>query len=245
MTTPTLILSPRYTADDQALWRAAIQRGWGVERLSSWRVPDEIAGLARPVLYLEALMAPMLAASFGLRLREPPDHFLPRLPARWRKREVRLTTLGEARREGLPAFVKPPNDKSFPARVYDADSLPRDYPEETPVLVSEVVSWVCEFRCFLLDRECRASSIYLRHGELQRIHDFASSPEEDAACAAFVGALLRDDEVVLPRAVVLDVGEIEGRGWAVVEANAAWGAGIYGCEPGAVLDVLAEAAERG
>jgi hypothetical protein len=27
-------------------------------------------------------------------------------------------------------------------------------------------------------------------------------------------------------------------GWAVVEPNECWGAGIYGCEPGKVLEVL-------
>lgn len=43
------------------------------------------------------------------------------------------------------------------------------------------------------------------------------------------------------RAIVVDVGEIFGRGWAVIEANAAWGSGIYGCDPGRVLDVIRHA----
>ncbi|MFD7843425.1 hypothetical protein ACFV4K_10890 [Nocardia sp. NPDC059764] len=42
-----------------------------------------------------------------------------------------------------------------------------------------------------------------------------------------------------PLAVVVDIGLIEGRGWAVVEANSAYGAGVYGCDPRRVLDVLA------
>lgn len=90
---PTLILTPRFTADAQALWRAAGQLGWGVERLTNWRVPDE----------------------------------------------------------------------------------------------------------------------------LRTILD-------------------------LPRAAVIDVGVIAGRGWAVVEQNAAWGSGIYGCDPQQVLEVLRHAA---
>jgi hypothetical protein len=48
--------------------------------------------------------------------------------------------------------------------------------------------------------------------------------------------------VLLPRATVLDIGVIQG--WAVVELNAAWGAGIYGCNPEAVLDVVRYAAVR-
>jgi hypothetical protein len=31
---------------------------------------------------------------------------------------------------------------------------------------------------------------------------------------------------------------IKGRGWAVVEPNECWGAGIYGCSPVKVLEVL-------
>jgi hypothetical protein len=45
----------------------------------------------------------------------------------------------------------------------------------------------------------------------------------------------------LPRAVVVDVGLIAGRGWAVIEFNAAWGAGLNGCDPEKVLPAILEA----
>jgi hypothetical protein len=41
--------------------------------------------------------------------------------------------------------------------------------------------------------------------------------------------------------VVLDVGIIRGEGWAVVEANAPWGSGVYGCDPDQVLRVVQRA----
>ena len=50
--------------------------------------------------------------------------------------------------------------------------------------------------------------------------------------------MLSDARVDLPRATVIDVGTIAGRGWAVVEQNAAWGSGLYGCDPEQVLEVL-------
>jgi hypothetical protein len=37
---------------------------------------------------------------------------------------------------------------------------------------------------------------------------------------------------------VVDVGRVAGRGWAVVEANPAWGSGLYGCDAARVLPVL-------
>jgi len=61
------------------------------------------------------------------------------------------------------------------------------------------------------------------------------------AALGFVESLLADPAVRLPAAVVVDVGHIAGRGWAVVEANAAWGSGIYGCDAVRILPVLARA----
>ncbi len=65
--------------------------------------------------------------------------------------------------------------------------------------------------------------------------------DERREATQFAEMVLRSDGERLTRAVVLDVGQIAGRGWAVVEANAAWGAGIYGCAPEAALDVIRHA----
>jgi hypothetical protein len=51
-------------------------------------------------------------------------------------------------------------------------------------------------------------------------------------------SVLGDPSVIVPRAVVLDVGRIARVGWAVVEANAAPMSGIYDCDPVRVLAVL-------
>lgn len=239
---PTLILTPRFTEDSQALWRAAGQLGWGVERLTSWRVPEHLRTVPEPVLYLETLFGPTLAAQFGLRLLEPPDDWLPRLPDEYRQRTATLTTFAEARKLTTPAFIKPPNSKSFPARVYTGAGLPDGYADDSPVLVQEVVTWEKEFRCFVLDRQLRTFSVYLRSGELQRANDYAMTDDEAAEVRAFVNRVLADGRVDLPRTAVLDVGVIAGRGWAVVEQNAAWGSGLYGCDPAEVLAVLRRSA---
>jgi len=241
---PTLILTPRFTEDAQALWRTAPLLGWGVERLTSWKVSEELRTVSEPVLYLEALFGPVLADQFGLRLLEPAVDWLPRLPEEYRKRRVSLMALREARSLQEPAFVKPPNDKSFPAKVYTGAELPTGYDEDSPVLVAEIVEWEKEFRCFVLDRQPRTLSVYLRGGELQREKEFEAEDAELAEAEEFVQTVLADGRVDLPRSTVLDVGVIAGRGWAVVEQNAAWGSGIYGCDPVRVLEVLRYAAEQ-
>lgn len=81
---PTLILSPRYTADAQALWRAAIQLGWSVERLVGWQIPAPLQEVTEPVLYLEGLLAPMIASALGLQLPMPSEDWLPQLPEKYR-----------------------------------------------------------------------------------------------------------------------------------------------------------------
>ena len=152
---PTLILTPRYTADAQALWRAATSAGWRVERLTGWRVSTHLAQVPDPVLYVEALFGPTLAQQLGLTLLDPPADWLVRLPWEYRQREIALTTLGKARLNPKRLFVKPPNDKSFAAQVYAGAELPTEYPDDMAVLVSEVVRWETEFRCFILDRQVR------------------------------------------------------------------------------------------
>lgn len=74
--------------------------------------------------------------------------------------------------------------------------------------------------------------------------DFLHSAGEEHGLRGFVGALLADPGVDLPRAVALDVGVIPGRGWAVVEANAAWGSGLYGADPHEALGVIRHATVR-
>lgn len=241
---PTLILTPRYTDDTQLLWKAAGALGWSVERLTNWRVPAHLCDLPEPVLYSEALFGPMLAESLGLQLLSPPEDWLVRLPQPFRLREIVLTTLGHARKSTAANFVKPPNDKSFPAGIYTGAQLPNDYPDDMPVLISEIVVWKKEFRCFILDRTLRTFSIYARYGEVQHESKFYSTAEENQQLRAFLTSLLSDPSVDLPAATVIDVGIIQGKGWACVEQNAAWGAGIYGCDPIAVLEVIRHAAKR-
>src|SRR5262249_49623979 len=108
----------------------------------------------------------------------------------------------------------------------------------------EPVVFEVEYRCFIVERRAAALSPYIRGGEIARDADGAwdADTAEVAEARACVGALLGDPAVELPPAVVVDVGRMAGRGWGVVEANAAWASGLCGCDPAAVLAVLRRAA---
>ncbi len=123
--------------------------------------------------------------------------------------------------------------------VYDTgDELPTEFDDEMPVLVAEPVEWEVEFRCFCLDGKVRTLSPYLRQGELARLREYDASDDERNAAMQFAEAVLAIACSMTPRSVVVDVGQIKGSEWAVVEANGAWGSGIYGCDPNCVLDVI-------
>ena len=246
---PTLILSSRYSDDSIKLRRAAISLGWDVMRLAGWRCPDDFEP-EEPVLFAEPLFNQAVAEQLGLTVIEPPEDFLVRLPDEYVRRRVGLMTAAEARTLPGPVFLKPPNRKTFPARVYAGGSELPEMPDDDPILASEPVEWLAEFRFFIRDRRVHAWSPYWLNGELARRDDeWVIEPEMATATRSLVDRLLADSRIKLPAALVIDAGVIRGVGPAVVEANEASGAGIYGCDPRDVLEVLraatVDAGERG
>jgi hypothetical protein len=241
----TLILSPRYTPDSIALRDAALELGWSVERLSSWRVPVHLEE-CNAVPYGEPLFAAVVAEPLQLALIEPRLSWVAEIPFDLRRRELQFTNLATARTLERPRFLKPADDKAFPAKVYGSGGeLPSNemLGASTPVLVSEPVSWEAEFRCFVLEKQIAAISVYSRWGELAESEDgnWTASDLELKQAADFASGVLCDSRVSFPPAGVLDVGIIKDMGWAVVETNACWGSGIYGCDPCRVLETLARA----
>lgn len=240
---PTLILPPRYLSDSVALWRAALASGWRAERLLGWIPPPHWRD-QDPVLYGDPLWAGVVAEGLSVALLEPALDWLVDLPTRYRKRDVRLATLDQARTLiTAPAFVKPADNKDFPARVYasEHDLPPLDtLPGAMHVLIAEPVRWQIEFRCFVLDRQITTLSPYFRDGQLVQTDEdlWPATEDETVEALAFGNAVLGDVNVEAPPAFVLDVGVVTGKGWAVVEANPAWASGIYGCDPERVLPVL-------
>lgn len=241
--TQMLVLPPRFTPDSIRLWRSATLQGWQVERLEGWRVPPWLRD--QPIaFYGEPLFAAVVADQLGVLLVEPTLDWLARLPVGYRKRDVVFTTLRDARTGPFPRFIKPADDKCFPARVYaQAEDLVAAVAEDTPVLTSEPVCFEVEFRMFVLNREVVTHSAYARFGKVnpEDAEEWPASPEEVDGARAFADVVLRDPMVEIPPATVLDIGFLSGSGWAVVETNAAWGSGLYGCDERAVLSVLQRA----
>ncbi|HSI84219.1 MAG TPA: ATP-grasp domain-containing protein [Candidatus Methylacidiphilales bacterium] len=254
------MLAPRVTRDSVAVWQAAIGAGWSVERLSSWRVPQTLRSIIRKgrdvVVYAEPLFAEAVADQLGLTLMETPADWLTTVPAKFLRREIGFTLLSQAQKLRGSFFVKPAEGKVFEPGIFvNGDRLPFiEKIGDIPVLTSTPVDWMLEVRCFVRDRRVMTMSPYCRDGALAQdksgkwpfLKAGAESDgegEEDGA-RAFMTAFLNDAEVQLPPACVVDIGLIEGKGWAVIEANPCWGAGLYGCEVFAALQTIRRAVFR-
>lgn len=228
---PTLVLSQRFHGDSADLQRAAWGRGWNTHRAIRFLGPD---GPSDCCLYGEILFCDIMAERLGLGLLDPPDDWLARLPYEARRRDVSFCRARDLAKFNERLFFKPANDKVFQYGVYERGTdVPLRYVDhECPCLVSEVVSFDLEVRLYVLDQQIKTLEYYRLVGE----HE-----EQDVrdAARAFGESVLVQHGHELPSAVVLDVGHIEGRGWAVVEANQAYASGIYGeANLNEILDVV-------
>jgi len=168
----------------------------------------------------------VLAQILKLQLTSPPDGWLATLDEIWLRRKLFLTTLDEI--QTFPCFAKPVVPKQFSAQIYkerkQLEAHCQGLPGETPVFTGEVVEIEAEARGFFLEGQLQSFSVY----------EGVGSPE----------LYLRSLQCLpQPATCVIDVAHLRGRGWAVLEANATWGAGLNGCDPRAVIPCLLAAVQ--
>lgn len=216
--TPTLVLSPRFSTDSENFWRAAVGAGWNIHRAIRYRVPE---GVELPCVFGEVAFCDIMAERLDLGLLEPPNTWLGTLPEEMVKRELWCGTVADLGRVTSRSFVKPANDKVFSFGVYEKGSdVPTKYVDlSCPIIVSEVVAFDIEVRFHLLDGEIVAASQY------RLVQADVTEDQAVELATAFIRPYLKGLD--LPSSVVVDVGHIEERGWAFIEANQTYASGVY------------------
>lgn len=241
---PILLLPPPPILRTAELELAARQLGWQVEKPVSGIPPHSLTGRDDLAIYGDWRVVTTWANALQQAMLGPTVAWLPQLPEQYRSRRVDLMTWQQALELTKPAFVKPATTKGY-AKVYASGAelpYPDSRPSSEPMLVSEPVVWGLELRCFVVERRVAAISPYYRGGRViieQGVQPMQDSELEGAL--EFADKLLRDPAVAVPPAFTLDVGWIQERGWAVVEAGPAWFCAKYFCEPRGVLAVLKRA----
>ncbi len=221
-----LLLPTKPDPERDAVADAWVGAGGLVERLDRfWDPPAFPAGRVR--VYGPSTFALVVAQKLEIELAEPDPYAIVRCPPELLGRAVALARLEEAPAFPYPCFLKPVIPKQFTGKIYryfeELQTECHGLDGATELVRSEIVTFVAEARSFLLDGVVQSCAIY----------EGAGSAAEAAAVAAQVAA-----RVPLPRAVVVDVGLLANGTWVFVEANAAWGAGLNGCDPQAVLACL-------
>lgn len=242
---PTLVLSPIMSPDSKRLRTAARELGWKTLRLEEWTAPEDL-DTDETVVWGELKLGRVVAQAIPLALFGPTVGWTANLPPQLRKRETKVATIGEVTLSCGPQFIKPIFEKSFPSKVYDSGlwhSAVDELPDDLPVEISEPVAWDVEYRCFVHDRRIVTMSPYFRDGKPIGSPDapWPTSGPEQSDIERFFAQAVNYDDLQMPPAVVIDIGHIANRGWAIVEANEAWASGIYGCDPQLVLGVLRHA----
>ncbi|MFB8026375.1 MULTISPECIES: ATP-grasp domain-containing protein [unclassified Streptomyces] len=247
-----LALAPQRSSTAALLAGAARERGMEVTILPRDGLPGRLPPGAGAHYYGGPRFAASVVGRLGIALLEPAEGWLDTLPYAVTGRHVRCVPLSEARGTPGPLFVKPPTDKSFPAAVYaDCTALraPAGGRVDPLVQVSEVVTWIKEFRLHLLDGEIRTGSQYATFGRLDPAP--LTGHTDEPAVRAFLRGPAAACADTLPSGVVLDVGLMR-RGddhgseqWAVVEANMAWFSNVYAADPARALDVVLRSAGPG
>ena len=162
----------------------------------------------------------------GLGVQSPTIDDLPEILSEFRGRNVWQSSLGDVRalynEQGPSVFVKPLRDpKAFPARVISAfhDIIPSAHlPDEMPVLVSEPVDFISEWRFFVLHQKVVGAGWY--SGEPLRFPD-----------CDVVEAAVRVWGANAPAGYGIDFGVIADGRTVLVEVNEGYSLGCLGLRP--------------
>lgn len=230
LTDLTLLVPDKADEERDAVCRAWRSRGGNIARLARfWEPPGTLQPQAIR-LYGNDTFCLVVAQKLGLNLVSPPDDLPKSISRHWWQRDVRVMSLADVRVQPFPAFVKPIVPKQFTARVYASaaalDQECRGLESSIEVLRSAIVTFEAEARAFVLDGQVLDCAIYEGNAEIKAAEAFAQE-----FC----------DGAPLPVTCVVDVGLIKGQGWAFIEANASWGAGLNGCDADHVLPAIESA----
>lgn len=224
-----LVIPTKPDSERDAVASAWELAGGTVERLERFWEPPPLPR-ERVRLYGPDTFALVVAQKLEIEVAEPDPYAVVKCPGELLGRTVSVERLANAAGFSYPCFLKPVVPKQFGARVFvsheELEAETQGLEDTTEVLRSEVVTITAEARSFVLDGVVQSCSLYEGTGDV----DVAAKTCERVAMA-----------VDFPRASVLDVGLLENGDWVFIEANAAWGAGLNGCDAHQVLACIATA----
>ena len=192
--------------------------------------------------------ARLLRAGLEISLSAPGPAWLTRVPHEYTGRSIWEGSVKDVRRCGISSgWCKPAEAKieAVPADWWDdtaefADALTAaGAPDSVRVQITPTrLNISAEYRCFILNKEVAAVSLYLRNGETYD-PSWDSLPDffiKDAA--AFAAQICVQMETDQPVSYTLDVAMLESRRWIVLEGNPVWSSNPYEADPAGVVNAV-------
>jgi hypothetical protein len=236
-----LITQPRVgTSHNEilALQMAAREMGWEVlSAPNGWRLDSELIESGQQgVPYGSQIFCEVIAQQMGWKLILNPFEWLATLKKPLVSRKIEFMTLGEAQNLKRTKFIKPADDKVFPAKVYKPKELQvhESVSLDTPTLVSSVVEFESEYRYFCTNEGPHTGSCYIYKGEIANPKNWEADIEE---VTRFIDIAFFNKKLTTVPAVI-DVGRMANGKLAIIETNQAHASGLYGCDPEQALKVM-------
>lgn len=238
-----LIVTPNYKGEVPLLAKTASSLGWDVYS-GGWRIPKHL--LHQPgAVYGEQFFCEVVAEQMKWKLLSNSFDWLAKVPEEYLNRKVSFMTLAEARKITERKFIKPADDKCFVAKIYESGAeLPKhDFLDNTPTLVSDVVTITSEYRCFVKKRRVTAVCCYYYKpfGKEEAINDPANYNNNNEPVIERCNKLLENKDIECVDGTVIDWMRFAKDQYSVLECNPVYASGAYGCEMVAVLDAIAAA----
>ena len=223
----TLLIPSKFDLERDAVAAAWENAGGSVIRVDKFWEPPGIDNRSIK-LYGDSVFCLVLEEKLGLILVSPDDYVLEKLDSKWLKRKINIIRLDEINESAFPVLAKALIPKQFRSGVYNSagDLMHecRGLSEETEILISEIVLFECDIRCFILNGQIMAIGLYEGNADVNSAKQFADRFISDTR-----------NKQLLTNTYVLDIGYIQERGWAVIEINPSWGSGLNGCVPEEVI----------
>lgn len=233
-----LLLHFRADCNTNDIWKAAIQNGWSTERVHDHNVRAACEGADYVRYYGNTLHADRIKGDLPVRFL--PIDLTVLVKTSLTKRHTVLCSfseIGRVRDEWgyKPLFIKPAQEKWFPAKVYQPNEMPAPEGGTLPsdwVYIQEPVDMINEVRCFCLDGKILTASYY-RIG-----HEYCPLGTDEVDRPKVLDEMVAELAPHYPRGVVLDFAYTSRAEWTYLEPNEAFASGIYGCDSARCLEVI-------
>lgn len=227
-----LLIPEKTDAETAAVAEAWKRRGGEVRHLGKYWIKDDDLTKIPLAVYGNQTFSLILAQIYNFSLISPDDACIAELDQPWTGRTIELRTIEEINSAVFPVFIKPVVPKTFQAGVfqnYNAfEKVIRGLAQDEKILLSNIVAIEAEARSFVFEGQIMDLAVYEGEADIEEGKKFLT-------------AFLQAHTSSLPKSLVIDLAFGSKTGWFVLEFNAAWGAGLNGCDADKVIDGIAGA----